>query len=200
MRWDAQGQNTWNEIRTPEREARLLSSSSSVTFCIRAILDWSSLVFFSGPFGEASQLACAKVHVCMLSHVKLFVTPWTAAHQAPLSMGFSRQEYWSGLPCPPPGDLPNPGIEPASPASSALQADFFTWEAKVHSFSFQFLSQTCFKGRKTFLLTPFEGKETCCWTDFRLGAACPLPGRSRPGPCRPHTGILIENCAAWGRN
>ena len=46
--------------------------------------------------------------------------PWTVAFQAPLSMGFSRQEYWSGLPCPPPGDLPNPGIEPRSPA---LQAD-----------------------------------------------------------------------------
>ena len=47
-------------------------------------------------------------------------TPWTVAHQTPLSMGFSRQEYWSGLPCPPPGDLPNPGIEPKSPA---LQED-----------------------------------------------------------------------------
>ena len=44
-----------------------------------------------------------------------FVTPWTVAHQAPLSMGFSRQEYWSGLPCPPPANLPNPGIEPRSP-------------------------------------------------------------------------------------
>ena len=47
-------------------------------------------------------------------------TPWTVAHQAPLSMGFSRQEYWSGLPFPSPGDLPNPGIKPRSPA---LQAD-----------------------------------------------------------------------------
>ena len=46
-----------------------------------------------------------------------FVTPWTVAHQAPLSMGFSRQEYWSGLPFPSPGDLPDPGIEPESPAS-----------------------------------------------------------------------------------
>ena len=45
-----------------------------------------------------------------------FVTPWTVAHQASLSMGFSRQEYWSGLPFPSPGDLPNPGIEPRSPA------------------------------------------------------------------------------------
>ena len=55
-----------------------------------------------------------------LSCVQLFVTPWTVANQASLSMGFSRQEYWSGLPFPSPGDLPNPGIKPRSPA---LQAD-----------------------------------------------------------------------------
>ena len=55
-----------------------------------------------------------------LSRVRLFATPWTVAYQDPLSMGFSRQEYWSGLPFPPPGDLPDPGIEPRSPA---LQAD-----------------------------------------------------------------------------
>ena len=54
------------------------------------------------------------------SHVQGFATLWTVARQAPLSMGFSRQEYWSGLPCPPPEDLPNPGIEPESPE---LQAD-----------------------------------------------------------------------------
>ena len=58
--------------------------------------------------------------VCTLSCVQFFATPWTVAHQAPLSKGFSRQEYWSGLPCSPPGDLPNPGIEPRSPT---LQAD-----------------------------------------------------------------------------
>ena len=52
--------------------------------------------------------------------------PWTVAHQAPLSMGFSRQEYWSGLPCPPPGDLPDPGIEPRSPA---LQVDSLLFES-----------------------------------------------------------------------
>ena len=51
---------------------------------------------------------------CMLSHVQLFATLWTVAHQAPLSMGLSRQEYWSGVPFPSPGDLPNPGMEPAS--------------------------------------------------------------------------------------
>ena len=65
--------------------------------------------------------------MCMFSrfsHVWLFATPWTVAHQAPLSMGFSRQEYWSGLPCcPPPADLSDPGIEPVSPASPSLQAD-----------------------------------------------------------------------------
>ena len=55
-----------------------------------------------------------------LSHVRLFVVPWTVAYQAPLSMGFSRREYWSGLPFPSPGDLPDPGIEPRSPV---LQAD-----------------------------------------------------------------------------
>ena len=55
-----------------------------------------------------------------LSRVRFFATPWTVAYQAPLSMGFSRQEYWSGLPFPSPGDRPNPGIEPRSPA---LQAD-----------------------------------------------------------------------------
>ena len=57
----------------------------------------------------------------LLSHVRLFVTLWTVARQAPLSMGFSRQDYWSGLPCPPPGDLPNLGIERAA---TALQADY----------------------------------------------------------------------------
>ena len=60
------------------------------------------------------------------SHVHLFVTSWTVAHQAPLSMELSRQEYWGGLPCLPPGDLPNPGIEPGSLMSSALAGEFFT--------------------------------------------------------------------------
>ena len=62
---------------------------------------------------------------CMLSRVWLFVTPLTVAHQAPLSMGFSRQEYWSGLPFPTSGPLPDPGIEPASPAFAGA---FFTAE------------------------------------------------------------------------
>ena len=55
--------------------------------------------------------------------VRLFVTLWTVAHQFPLSVGFSRQEFWSGLPCLSPGDLPNPGTEPESPATPILQAE-----------------------------------------------------------------------------
>ena len=62
----------------------------------------------------------------MLNHVQLFATPWTIACQAPLCMGFSRQEYWSELPFPTPGDLPDPAIEPASTASPALAGGFFT--------------------------------------------------------------------------
>ena len=64
----------------------------------------------------------------LLSCVRLFVTPWTVAHQAPPSMGLSRQEYWSGVPFPSPGDLPDPGIEPRSPI---LQADALTSEPLV---------------------------------------------------------------------
>ena len=64
----------------------------------------------------------------VLSCVQLFITPWTVALQAPLSLGFPRQEYWSGLPLPSPGDLPDPGIEPAFLASSALAGGFFTTE------------------------------------------------------------------------
>ena len=70
----------------------------------------------------------------LLSHVQLFATSWTAAHQAPLFMEFARQEYWSALPVPSPGDLPGPGIKPASHASPALAGRFFTTEppGKAH--------------------------------------------------------------------
>ena len=77
------------------------------------------------------------VCVCALSHfrcVQLFATLWTVAQQAPLSMGFSRQEYWSGLSCLPPGDLPNPGSETMSLTPPALAGRLFTtsatWEAQ----------------------------------------------------------------------
>ena len=69
----------------------------------------------------------------LLSCVWLFATPWAVASQAPLSMGFSRQEYWGGLSCPPTGDIPDPGIEPASLASPALAGRFFTTSATWES-------------------------------------------------------------------
>ena len=78
-----------------------------------------------------------KLNACMLScfsHVQLSATLQTVAHQAPLSMGFSRQKYWSGLPCLPPGDPPNTGIKPACLMSPASAGGFFTtiatWEAQ----------------------------------------------------------------------
>ena len=80
------------------------------------------------------------MHACALSRFKCMhesdslATPWTVACQAPLSTGFSRQEYWSGLPCPPPGDLPDPGVISVSLPSPALAGSFFianaTWEAQ----------------------------------------------------------------------
>ena len=72
------------------------------------------------------------MHACVLNHfsyVQLSATLWTVAGQASLSMGFSRQEYWSGLPFPTPGDLPDPGIEPVSLSSPALAGGFFTSSA-----------------------------------------------------------------------
>ena len=71
---------------------------------------------------------CSCVLSCF-SHVQFFATPWTVACQAPLSIGFSRQEYWSELPFSPPGDFPNPGIEPTPLMSPALAGGFFTTSA-----------------------------------------------------------------------
>ena len=71
---------------------------------------------------------CGVVLSCF-SHVRLFVTLRTVPHEAPLSMGFSRQEYWSGLPCPPPGDLPEPGMEPVFLVSPELQVDSLPTES-----------------------------------------------------------------------
>ena len=85
-------------------------------------------------------------HTCFI-HVRLFATLWAVAHQAPLSMGFSRQEYWSGLPCPPPRGLPDPGIEPMSLISPALVGKFFVYcfesisNSKLKTFSWGKLSK-----------------------------------------------------------
>ena len=72
------------------------------------------------------------------TRVQLFATPWTVARQAPLSMGFSRQEYWSGLPCPPPGDLPNPAIEPVCLTSTCVGRRVLYHNPKMHSLNLYF--------------------------------------------------------------
>ena len=89
------------------------------------MLHMISLLIYMCIYRYCAVLSC-------FSRVQLLATLWTIAHQAPLSMGFSRQEYWSGLPFPSPGDLLNPGIEPTSLMSPALADRFFTasitWE------------------------------------------------------------------------
>ena len=86
------------------------------------------------PRGRGGEETGSRALCQVASVVSDSATPWTVARKTPLSMGFSRQECWSGLPCPPPGDLPNPGIEPASLTSLALAGGFFntTW-AELYS-------------------------------------------------------------------
>ena len=95
------------------------------------------------------RLHSLKVKVKLLTHVWLFVTPWTIAYQTPLFMEFSRQEYWSGLPFPSPGDLPDPGIEPGSPT---FQADALPSEPPGKLFHLKLIFfLLILKGRKPFL-------------------------------------------------
>ena len=82
----------------------------AVSFTLRVFLLWEVRSLVSWPWLVLNPWALIQDTECqLLSCVRLFVTPWTVAHQAPLSVGFSRQQYWSGLPCPPPGDLPTQG-------------------------------------------------------------------------------------------
>ena len=103
----------------------------------RVRLDWATYISL-----HTSLLQFLLLLLHHFSRVWLFATPWTVAHQVPLSMGFSRQEYWSGLPFPSPEDLPNPGIKPVSLTSSALAGEFFTtsapWEALTNPYLSQF--------------------------------------------------------------
>ena len=91
--------------------------------CISQTIHWDSRSAdqITNSKGEGA-CKCAK----LLQSCLTLCNPWTVARQAPLSMGFSRQGYWSGLPRPPPGDLPDPGIEPKSPGSPALAGGYFT--------------------------------------------------------------------------
>ena len=109
-------------------KCRLMGGPSLATAASRALLlplPWLLVPSFPLP----AFLVLKPLHVCersRFSRIQLCETPWTAAHRAPLSTGFSRQEDCSGLPCSPPGDLPGPGIEPASPTSPALAGRVFT--------------------------------------------------------------------------
>ena len=89
---------------------------------LRPTEDWGSDPGGLSPEPVLPTIVCVCVCLCVksLSHVQLFVTPWTVAHQAPLSMAVSRQEYWNGLPFPPPGDLPDPGVDPVSTYFSCI--------------------------------------------------------------------------------
>ena len=115
------------------------------------------------------------------SHVWLFATLWTTAQEAPLSLRFFRQKYWSGLPCPPAGDLPNPGIKPSSLMSLALSGRFFntsaTWEAPKNSMLLLLLSRlsrvrlcTTHRRQPTRLPCPWDspGKNTGVGCHFLL--------------------------------
>ena len=120
-----------------------------------------------------------------LSCVRLFATPWAVAHQAPLSMGFSRQEYWSGLPFPSPGDLPDPGIEPRSPT---LKADTLTSEPPGKPYSFHQMStkdllKAKYPPSRERLLPPEEPR--------RMGGKASL-GSCEAGPGKPLPG---EKCS-----
>ena len=118
--------SVWNGSR--EWSLELKADISSLK---RPCTVWSWILFFF------FMSVCARVCVCacaVFSHVWLFATPWTVAHQVLLSMKFSRQEYWSGLPFPPPGDLPNSGIEPVSPALAG--GVFFKKKKKKNCFIF----------------------------------------------------------------
>ena len=97
-------------------------------------LHWQNYSLPLSPLGSRrywlADVCVCMLHICMLLQpCPTLWDPVTVAHQAPLSMGFSRQEYWSGLPCPPPGDLPDPGAEPTSLTSPALVGRFFTTSA-----------------------------------------------------------------------
>ena len=124
--------------------------------------------------------------MCVLSRfscVQLFVTLWTVARQAPLSMELSRQEYWSRLPCPPPRDLPHPGIKPRALTSPALVGRFFTtsttWEAHAYRTTRKKKKKRC-QGR----LTSEEKEQVVSHSTERKTNCCVI----LPGPSQPHSG------------
>ena len=109
--------------------------------------------------------------VCLLNHIWLFVTPWTIACQDPLSMEFSRQEYWSGLPLSTPGDLPDTGIIPVSFASPTLSGRFFITVPPVKPIVSQTHQKHVFK-KNIIRFFFFENSYTTSICQYRRGRSC----------------------------
>ena len=129
----------WKEVVGINKVVRSSKKNGDSNLCFECGLENCIFLYCGSPsiFAELKiykyLLSESSAMLNRFSRVWLCVTPWTVAHQLPLSVGFSRQEYWSGLPCPPSGDLPDPGIEPASLMPPALAGRFFPtaaiWEA-----------------------------------------------------------------------
>ena len=124
--WDSPGKNTGVGCHALLQGIFPTQGSNPRLLCF---LHWQVGSLPLSHLGSLSAVPAAAAAAESLQSCLTFAALRTVAHQAPLSMGFSRQEYWSGLPCPPPGDLPDPGIEPASLMSPALADGFFTTSA-----------------------------------------------------------------------
>ena len=137
-----------------------------------------------------------KLKVISLSCFRLFATPWTVAYQAPLSMGFSKQECWSGFPCPSPGDLPDPGTEPRSPALAGV---FFTtnttWEVLIIiKWHLNILSYSKQVGREIVSRLNFlvEKAQNSPWNVIQIFIF--MTGNLFKNPCNMHPLFRCENC------
>ena len=119
-----------SDVRSFDIVPKVFFFSSIFSVCVFCY--WQLQLMFSNPL-IFSSVGCTSMHVKSCQSCPTLCNPWTVAHQAPLSVGFSRQEYWSGLPCPPPRGLPDPGIQPRCLVPPALAGGFFTtsttWEA-----------------------------------------------------------------------
>ena len=113
----------------------LVSSPRAALWCAEELVLFEIIIRNIHACYSHVMCVCAQ----LLSGVWLFTTPWTVTRQTPLSMGFPWQEYWSGLPCPPPGNLPNPGIKPTSLASPILTGGFFASKPPGKSISILYL-------------------------------------------------------------
>ena len=123
-----------NNLRYADNTTLMAESEEELKSLLMKVKEQSENVGLKLNFQKTKIMASSPISsVQSLSRVRLFTTPWTEAYQDPPSMGFSRQEYWSGLPFPCPGYLPDPGIEPGSPA---LQADALPSEPPGKSYRY----------------------------------------------------------------